>query len=113
MRERSVDDLAEELRQLARRNPGVFVLGSLGAGFALARFMKASPRRDHRDRSQETVGDRSWDDVRPGTASAAPDVPLSTTGGTYASEAAFPATGTHPPRGPDLAAPRSTDTGRT
>lgn len=47
LRERSIDDLADDVRQLARSNPTLFVLGSIGAGLALSRFMKASPRRQH------------------------------------------------------------------
>ena len=45
LREGSVDDLLEDTRAFARRNPGVFIAGGLVAGFALARFMKASARR--------------------------------------------------------------------
>ena len=45
LREGSLDDLVEDTRALARRNPGLFIAGGLVAGFALARFVKASPRR--------------------------------------------------------------------
>jgi hypothetical protein len=47
LRDRSIDDLAEDVRQLARSNPTLFVIGSIGVGLALSRFMKASPRRPH------------------------------------------------------------------
>jgi hypothetical protein len=42
---RSVDDIAEEVRSLARRNPTLFLLGSVALGVALSRFLKASARR--------------------------------------------------------------------
>jgi hypothetical protein len=45
LREGSFDDLAEDTRALARRNPGLFIAGGLLAGFALARFVKASAQR--------------------------------------------------------------------
>jgi hypothetical protein len=47
LRDRSVDELAGDVRQLARTNPTLFVLGSIGVGLALSRFLKASPRRQH------------------------------------------------------------------
>lgn len=46
LRDRSVSDIAADLRDLARRNPGVFAAGAAVAGFALARFLRASQRRD-------------------------------------------------------------------
>ena len=45
LREGSIDDLVEDTRTFARRNPSLFIAGGLLAGFALARFVKASPRR--------------------------------------------------------------------
>jgi hypothetical protein len=45
LREGSVDDLLHDTRAFARRNPGLFIAGGLVAGFALARFAKASARR--------------------------------------------------------------------
>ena len=45
LREGSVDELLEETRSLARRNPGLFIAGGVIAGFVLARFVKASARR--------------------------------------------------------------------
>jgi hypothetical protein len=45
LREGSIDDLIDDTRAFARRNPGLFVAGGLIAGFALARFAKASARR--------------------------------------------------------------------
>lgn len=39
---RNVDGLVQDITDLARRNPEMFVLGSVGAGFVLSRFFKAS-----------------------------------------------------------------------
>jgi hypothetical protein len=45
LREGSFDDLLQDTRVFARRNPGLFMLGGVVAGFALARFAKASAHR--------------------------------------------------------------------
>ena len=45
LREGSIDDLVDDTRALARRNPGLFIAGGIVAGFVLARFVKASARR--------------------------------------------------------------------
>ena len=45
LREGSIDDLVDDTRVFARRNPGLFILGGVVAGFALARFVKASAQR--------------------------------------------------------------------
>jgi hypothetical protein len=45
LREGSIDDLVDDTRALARRNPVLFIAGGLVAGFALARFVKASAQR--------------------------------------------------------------------
>jgi hypothetical protein len=45
LREGSIDDLVDDTRALARRNPGLFIAGGVVAGFALARFVKASGQR--------------------------------------------------------------------
>jgi hypothetical protein len=41
LRERDVDEFARELGTLARRNPGMFLAGSVALGFGVARFFKA------------------------------------------------------------------------
>jgi len=46
LREDSIEDLYYQVRQLARRHPGMFLLGSAALGVAIARFMKASGGRD-------------------------------------------------------------------
>lgn len=105
LRGRSVDELAEELRQLARSNPTLLVLGSIGAGLALARFMKASPRREHGSRGQ----DPNRDEVL-GAGMSAPAVePYTADFGS--SGGAFASSGAQAPGGPDFAAP-NTDTRR-
>lgn len=45
LREGSIDDLVDDTRALARRNPGLFIAGGMVAGFVLARFVKASAHR--------------------------------------------------------------------
>jgi hypothetical protein len=45
LREGSIDDLVQDTRALARRNPGLFIAGGVVAGFMLARFVKASAQR--------------------------------------------------------------------
>ena len=47
LREGSIDDLVDDTRAFARRNPAWFMLGGVVAGFALARFVKASAQRSH------------------------------------------------------------------
>ncbi len=43
---RSVSEIAADVRALARRNPGAFAAGAAIAGFALARFLRASNKTD-------------------------------------------------------------------
>lgn len=42
LRDRSASEIAADVRALARRNPGAFAVGAAVAGFALARFLRAS-----------------------------------------------------------------------
>jgi len=42
LREDSIEDLYHDVRQLAQRHPGMFLLGSAAVGLVAARFMKAS-----------------------------------------------------------------------
>jgi hypothetical protein len=58
LRERDVEQFARELGELARRNPGVFLAGSVALGFGVARFFKARP-------PQRAVGyDGGWQEQR-------------------------------------------------
>jgi hypothetical protein len=45
LREGSIDELVDDTRAFARRNPSLFIAGGMVAGFVLARFVKASSRR--------------------------------------------------------------------
>jgi hypothetical protein len=50
LRERDIEQFASELGSLARRNPGMFLAGSVALGFGVARFFKArAPRRPATD----------------------------------------------------------------
>ncbi len=49
LRDRSLSEMAADLRALAKRNPGVFAAGAAVAGFALARFLRASATSRHSD----------------------------------------------------------------
>jgi hypothetical protein len=42
LRDGSLDDLLQDTRDLARRNPVLFIAGGVAIGFALSRFLKAS-----------------------------------------------------------------------
>ncbi|MBX5461676.1 MAG: hypothetical protein IRZ28_11370 [Steroidobacteraceae bacterium] len=53
LRTGNIDELVSEASSLARRNPTLFVLGSVGLGILLSRFLKASGER------QSTSGRRS------------------------------------------------------
>jgi hypothetical protein len=42
LREGSIEDLLEDTRDLARRNPGLFILGGVALGIVVSRFLKSS-----------------------------------------------------------------------
>jgi hypothetical protein len=44
---RSIDELANDAKRLARENPALFMLGSVAVGFGLSRFFKASEKHQH------------------------------------------------------------------
>lgn len=52
LREGSIEDLIDDTRTFARRNPGLFIASGVLAGFALARFAKASASRVERTVSE-------------------------------------------------------------
>ena len=58
LRERDIEQFAAELGSLARRNPGVFLAGSVALGFGVARFFKA--RAPQLRNSQNSDG---WQDA--------------------------------------------------
>lgn len=45
LRSKNVDELADDVRRLAERNPALFLLGSVAIGIGLSRFAKASRER--------------------------------------------------------------------
>ncbi|HVJ30527.1 MAG TPA: hypothetical protein VNA66_09495 [Gammaproteobacteria bacterium] len=56
LRERDIEEFARELAALARRNPGVFLAGSVALGFGIARFFKAGTSQS----SEMRQADRGW-----------------------------------------------------
>ena len=60
---RSIDDLFEDARRLAARNPGLFIAGGVVIGVALSRFFKASLSTDPRSRDDDAAEDRDSDDM--------------------------------------------------
>jgi len=70
LRDRNVEELLDDVRQAARRNPKMFFIGSIAAGVALSRFFKATERYDSQGASGESwnswesnwAGTSSWDD---------------------------------------------------
>ena len=56
LRQRSVVDLADDVKTLARRHPGAFMAAAAVIGFAAARFVRSSAQRrtagDHGDHNQ-------------------------------------------------------------
>lgn len=57
LREGTFDDLVDDTRSFARRNPGLFLAAGLVAGFAVARFAKASAQRSSYMGSAEDAAD--------------------------------------------------------
>jgi len=51
LKNRSTDDLIRDTQDLARKNPTLFVLGSVAVGVALSRFFKATAEREGRERN--------------------------------------------------------------
>ncbi len=63
IRERDVDEFARELGTLARRNPGVFLAGSVALGFGIARFFKARSPESSMGQDYGRQYGRSWQDT--------------------------------------------------
>lgn len=51
---RSVDELVSDIRDMARRNPTAFILGSVVVGIGISRFFKASAERRQRTSGTNT-----------------------------------------------------------
>ncbi len=65
LEDRSVNDLANDAKALARDHPELFMLGSVGVGFGLSRFFKASSTRatqGHAKSDQADAADRQAKD---------------------------------------------------
>ena len=58
LQNRSVDDLVTDIRDMARRNPTAFVLGSVVIGIGISRFFKASAERRHEGSNDVDSGNR-------------------------------------------------------
>jgi hypothetical protein len=63
LREGSVDDLLDDTRAFARRNPGLFIAAGVLAGFAAARFVKASAQRPLADEDEFDDSDLGVNDL--------------------------------------------------
>lgn len=62
LQDRSINELAEEAKELARKKPTAFILGSVMVGFGLSRFVKASTHHHHessRNYDQDGLDQRS------------------------------------------------------
>jgi hypothetical protein len=60
LRERDVEAFAHELGALARRNPGVFLAGSVALGFGIARFFKARGPQSRASYGDDWQSERGW-----------------------------------------------------
>jgi hypothetical protein len=62
LRNKNVDELARDVRDVAQRNPALFLLGSVALGLGLSRFAKASGKaRSRREIDEgEWRGDPEW-----------------------------------------------------
>jgi hypothetical protein len=70
LREDSIEDIYREVRQLATRHPGMFLLGSAALGVVIARFMKASGEQMSAGGGDEDLGtdteiesEQDWGDI--------------------------------------------------
>ncbi|MEX0619473.1 MAG: hypothetical protein WDZ76_08700 [Pseudohongiellaceae bacterium] len=74
LQNRSMDELTEDAKRLAREKPAAFMLGSVAAGFGLSRFLKATEAKsydgDHRAGAADTLPYTS--EPPPQTTSASP-----------------------------------------
>lgn len=58
LQNRSVEELVTDIRDMARRNPTAFVLGSVVIGIGISRFFKASAERRHEGSNDVDSGNR-------------------------------------------------------
>ena len=64
LRERDVAEFAGELAALARRNPGVFLAGSVALGFGIARVFKAQAPQPSTRRTESWQSAGGWQSSR-------------------------------------------------
>jgi hypothetical protein len=70
LQNKNVDELAADVRRLARNNPNAYLLGSVALGFGLSRFFKATsrPRPEQRHEAHTAEDPQLADRLRtPGT----------------------------------------------
>jgi hypothetical protein len=60
LREGNMDELISDTRELARRNPGLFLAGGVALGFALSRFLKASAEHEEMERYSSEYGTEDY-----------------------------------------------------
>jgi hypothetical protein len=73
LRERDVDEFARELGTLARRNPGMFLAGSVALGFGVARFFKARRPSPGYEADERVQSDGAWQEMRADAPAARQD----------------------------------------
>ena len=75
LRQRNLDELVNDTQQLARRNPTLFLMGSVAVGIALSRFLKASAARSGSNPSNDSESyDSSRSVAQPITFESRPSV---------------------------------------
>lgn len=77
---RSIDELADDAKRLARENPALFMLGSVAVGFGLSRFFKASEKHQHQRHDSDYEQNeyrQNYGDEGFGADSRNEDLPLS------------------------------------
>ena len=75
----TVEDMVSSVSTFARRNPAAFVVGSVLAGIALGRFVKASGERSHEDEAYPVASGGAYAPRRgpayPGAGASSPSRP--------------------------------------
>jgi hypothetical protein len=90
LREASIEDLVEDTRDLARRNPGLFILGGVALGIVVSRFLKASSSNlssteDWEYGTETYAGDLSSEPSYSDAATAGTNAASGTSGASYGS----------------------------
>lgn len=77
LRHKSADELVRSASDLARRNSGLFLLGSVAIGFGLSRFAKASRSSENGrfDRAADPYGSDTYSYQSGESPSTSPDQP--------------------------------------